>query len=324
MRRFAALAAALLLPGCSGALVLSEPGLQATDGWTPVAAETRTLGLGLPGGTNLAPGVRFAGGLQIVTPPGHRLHGLSDLKLVDGDLLAVTDAGDLVRATLALGRRGRPAGLSNIRPRALTGLDGIPFPTKLDGDAEALAVGADGTVLVAFEQEPRLWSYGRLDAVRDRPTPGPIPPVAAGNSGMEALAVAHAGTFRVAAEGGGVWDCSPGGCHERVAPPAQPVAVSDWRITGMDRDPSGGAWFVVGRRYREPVDMRVRLRRMDTAGRLGPVLAILSLLSTTDNFEGIAADSREGRTRLYILSDDNDNLRQRTLLLAFDVVSGRR
>lgn len=319
MRRFAALAAAVLLPGCTGALVLSEPGLQATDGGTPVAAATRTLGLGLPGGTRLAPGARFAGGLQIATPPGHRLHGLSDIKLVEGDLLAVTDAGDLVRATLTLDRRGRPAGLSDIRLRALTGLDGLPFQTKSDGDAEALAVGADGALLVAFEQEPRLWSYGQLEAVQDRPTPWPIPPVAAGNNGLEALATADAGAFRVAAEGGGIWDCAPAACRERVAPPAQPIAVGDWRITGMDRDPSGEGWFVVERRYREPVDMRARIRRMDEAGALGPVLVELGPPSTTDNFEGIAATAREGATRLYILSDDNDNPRQRTLLLAFDL-----
>ena len=39
----------------------------------------------------------------------------------------------------------------------------------------------------------------------------------------------------------------------------------------------------------------------------------------TDNFEGIAAEARGEATRLYILSDDNFNPVQRTLLLAFDV-----
>lgn len=318
MRRFAALAAALLLPGCAGTLVLTAPGPGASEGWTPVAAETRTLGLGFPGGAHLASGVRFAGGLQIVTPSGHRLHGLSDLKLIDGDLLAVTDAGDLVRAALVLDRRGRPEGLSNVRLRALTGLDGQAFPTKSDGDAEALAIGADRSLFIAFEQAPRIWSYGRLDTPQLQPTPGPVPPVPAGNAGMEALATTGGG-LRVAAEGGGLWDCTPEACREQVAPPVRPIDVGDWRITGMDRDPSGEGWFVVQRRYREPVDMRGRIRRMDAGGRLGPVLVELGPPSTTDNFEGIAASTREGATRLYILSDDNDNPRQRTLLLAFDV-----
>ena len=54
-------------------------------------------------------------------------------------------------------------------------------------------------------------------------------------------------------------------------------------------------------------------------GTLGPVLIELKLPGTTDNFEGIAAETRNGRTRLYILSDDNFNAVQRTMVLAFDV-----
>ena len=54
-------------------------------------------------------------------------------------------------------------------------------------------------------------------------------------------------------------------------------------------------------------------------GELGPVLIELKLPGTTDNFEGVAAEERDGKTRLYILSDDNFNPMQRTLLLAFDL-----
>lgn len=319
MRRLAAFAALLLLPGCAGALVVAGPLPGAADGWTPVAAATRTLGLGLPGGVRMAPGVRFAGGLQIVSPPGHRLHGLSDFRLVGDELVAVTDAGDLVRATLRLDRRGRPAGLSGLRLRPLTGLDGAPFPTKSAGDAEGLAVAADQTLFISFEQTPRLWSYGRLDALQARPTPWATPPVSAGNAGLEAIAIGDGGSLMLAAEGGGVWTCDPLACRERAPPPEPPIDVGDWRVTGMDRDPSGEGWFVVERLYRAPIDMRGRLRRMDGAGTFGPVLVELSLPSTTDNFEGVAAVARNGATRLYLLSDDNDNPKQRTLLLAFDV-----
>lgn len=319
MRRLAAVCLTLLLSACAGAGVVSEPWRGADGGWTPVAAEIRTIGLGVPGGVRLAPGVRFAGGLQIVTPRGDRLHGLSDLKLADGELVAVTDAGDLVRGRLALDRRGRLAGLSDLRLRGLTAEDGRAFPTKSDGDAESLAITAGGELVVGFEQTPRLWSYGSLGALRDRPSPRAVPPVAAGNDGLEALAAGPEG-LRAAAETGGVWDCTPARCTVVAAPPATPPAISDWRITGMDRDPAGDGWFVVERLYREPVDMRARLRRMDASGRLGPVLVILSLPSTTDNFEGVAATAGASGTRLYIVSDDNDNPRQRTLLLAFDVV----
>jgi hypothetical protein len=40
---------------------------------------------------------------------------------------------------------------------------------------------------------------------------------------------------------------------------------------------------------------------------------------TVDNFEGVAAVSRsDGGVRFYLLSDDNGDASQRTLLLAFD------
>ena len=61
------------------------------------------------------------------------------------------------------------------------------------------------------------------------------------------------------------------------------------------------------------------LRGMAPDGGLGPVLISLKLPGTTDNFEGVSAERLNGRTRLYILSDDNFNPAQRTLLLGFDV-----
>jgi len=322
VRRFAAAALTLLLGACAGAVTVQEPWRGSTDGWIAANAEVRPVGLGLPGGVRLAPGVRFAGGLEIIAPRGDRLHGLSDLKLAGDDIVAVTDAGDLVRARLALDQRGRLAGLSDLRLRGLTDEDGRAFPTKSDGDAESLAITADGDLVVAFEQQPRIWSYGPLDRLNLRPVARAVPPVPPGNAGLEALAAGPDG-LRAAAEGGGVWDCAILLCVEVSAPPATPPAVADWRVTSMDRDATGGGWFVVERLYREPFDTRARLRRMDPSGRLGPVLVALSLPSTTDNFEGVAAVAGASGTRLYILSDDNDNPRQRTLLLAFDIETRR-
>ena len=106
-----------------------------------------------------------------------------------------------------------------------------------------------------------------------------------------------------------------------TAPPAEPIPDSEYRVTGMDRDPGGDGFWVVERRVRPPVDVRGRIRRMGADGTLGPVLVELSLPSTVDNFEGIAAVRHGDGVRLYILSDDNNNAAQRTLLLAFDVRS---
>src|SRR5690606_1173603 len=98
---------------------------------------------------------------------------------------------------------------------------------------------------------------------------------------------ARPGGWRVTAESGGVWDCSPAGCEVVTAAPETPLADGDYRTTGLDRDPSGQGYFVVQRSYRRPVDLRAQVRRMGENGALGPALIALSLPGTTDNFEGI-------------------------------------
>ena len=321
MRRLAsaAVAAALALSACATA-VPAPVWTGGQTGWTAAEAEVRPVGLGLPGGAMLAGGVRFAGGVELVLDPDSPLHSLSDLKLVDRhDFVSVSDAGDLVRGRLRLDRAGRLEGLDSLRWRRLTLTDGSPIADKADGDAEGLFLGPDGGLAVSFERRHRLWSYGPLEAPATRPRPLPTPEVVFPlNDGMEGISIAPGG-WRVAGESGGVWDCAARGCREVVAAPPQPVPDSDYRITGMDREPDGDGFWVVERRFRPPVDVRGRIRRMAPDGTLGPVLVELSLPSTVDNFEGIAAVRQGDAVRLYILSDDNNNPGQRTLLLAFDV-----
>ncbi|PZU72727.1 esterase-like activity of phytase family protein [Brevundimonas sp.] len=319
LSRLAAVWAALSLTACATTLGPPQPYPRPAENWTPVEAQLKAVGLGLPGGAVLAPGLIFAGGVEIVAAPTSPLHSLSDLKLTRGDgLVAVSDVGDLVQADLRLDRRGRLVGLDHIRARCLTLPDGAPIVDKADGDAEGLILTPQGDLLISFERRHRLWNYGPLSALT-APRPLRIPDFPfAENDGMEGIAVAPDG-WRVAGEAGGVWDCSPARCVVVTAPPSTPVPDSEYRITGMDRDPSGDGWFVVERRFRLPFDARGRIRRMAPDGTLGPVLIELKLPGTTDNFEGIAAQARAGGVRLYILSDDNFNPVQRTLLLAFDV-----
>ncbi len=315
----AAVVAALMLAGCATA-VPAPLWNGANGGWTAAGVEVRTVGLGLPGGAMLVEGVRFAGGVELVLDADSPLHSLSDLKLLDeDDFVSVSDAGDLVRGRLRLDRTGRLTGVEALRWRRLTLPDGSPITDKADGDAEGLFLDADGDLAVSFERRHRIWSYGPLRALAASPRPMASPDVAFGlNDGMEGISAASGG-WRVAGESGGVWDCATQGCRVVTAPPAEPVPDTEYRITGMDRDPSGDGFWVVERRFRPPVDVRGRIRRMAADGALGPVLVELSLPSTVDNFEGIAAVRRGDGVRLYILSDDNNNAAQRTLLLAFDV-----
>ncbi|WP_409019184.1 esterase-like activity of phytase family protein [Brevundimonas vesicularis] len=312
--------AGLMLAACAGAVVTSQPwlGTPGHEDWSSETVSTRTVGLGLPGGAVLAEGVSFEGGIEVLTGTQSPIRSLSDLKLTgDGGFVSVSDVGDLVRGRLRLDANGELVGLDAVRVRRLTLQDGQPISDKVDGDAEGLAILPDGELLVSFERNHRIWNYGPLEALA-APRPVPSPDFAFGdNDGMEALATAQGG-WRVAGESGGVWDCNMVQCNEVVAPPATPLVDADYRLTGMDVDPAGG-WFVVTRSFTSPINARVQVRRLAADGKMGPALVTLKLPGTTDNFEGIAVERRGERTRLYILSDDNFNALQRTLMLAFDV-----
>lgn len=320
-RRLAGAALALTLAACAGGPTTGVPAWSGAEaGWTAAAAQNRPVGLGLAGGAVLAPGVTFAGGVELVLAPDSPLHSLSDLKLTgDGGFISVTDAGDLVRGLLRLDARGRLTGVGALRWRRLTLLDGTPITEKADGDAEGLTFTRQGDLLISFERQHRIWNYGPGAAPATRPTVAAMPDFSFPlNDGIEGMAASPRG-WVVAGESGGVWDCDAQGCITLTSPPQPLLSDRDFRITGMDENPFGEGWYVVERSFTPPIDARARVRRMLSTGELGPVLIELKLPGTTDNFEGIAAERRGDGVRLYLLSDDNNNPPQRTLLLAFDL-----
>lgn len=319
-RRLAGALLGLMLAACAGSSAVAPVLPVGADGWAVAPARTRATGLGVPGGTIMAPGVRFMGAVRVLAGPRSPLHSLSDLKLLgDGRFVTVSDVGDLVTARVRLDRRGRLVGIADWRVRRLTDLDGSAIVEKERGDAEGLALIEGGDLLVSFERDHRIWNYGPLPAITARPTPVRLPDFPfATNDGVEGLASAPEG-WVAAGESGGVWSCSPPGCRLVTPPPAALLTDADYRITGLDRDPAGPGWFVVQRSFTPPVDARARVRRMAPNGVLGPVLVELKLPGLTDNFEGVAAEPRGDGVRLYILSDDNFNPAQRTFMVAFDV-----
>jgi hypothetical protein len=83
---------------------------------------------------------------------------------------------------------------------------------------------------------------------------------------------------------------------------------------------------ILERRYRPPLSLRMRVRLLKTAdvkpGAVvdGPVLMEASLANEIDNMEGISAfRATDGATVLTLISDDNFNLLERTLLLQFEM-----
>ncbi len=307
-RRLGFALALTAISACAGLATSRPEPISIVETGTRIEALHTPLG---PIGATLAPGVSHAGGLVLRGPA---MRGLSDLEVVGEQAWAVSDFGALVRFRLQLENDGRLISVDQGGVRALTGLGGEPLSPKERADAEGLAIRADGTFLVSFERDHRIWAYEDTK----RPVPVAHPEAnSEDNAGMEGLATAPNDRWVVFGEAGGGWICRETGCIT-LALDAE-LGLDGYRITGADQDPTGDGWFIVERYFDPPLDMRARVRRLAADGRAGAILIELRPPASVDNMEGIAAVKTPTGTRLYLLSDNNANPLQRTLLLAFDV-----
>ena len=258
----------------------------------------------------------YAGGLALTSSQTDQLHGLSDLEVTGTDgLTVVGDIGVFFDARLVFDGAGRLAGLADTRLTLLTDESGKVLADKEDADAEGLTRLPNGDRLVSFERRHRVWLYP-ADGGPPRPVPSPDTTLPS-NGGMEALGVdpeAGAGAYDVGVEDTGeIWSCrlsAPCVAAPSVAKAEEFGLVSMKHLPGMRTVHLLRAFDVV-RGSRISLQMfhsNTLIARMDMAAPL-----------TVDNFEGVAAVSRsDGGVRFYLLSDDNGDASQRTLLLAFD------
>lgn len=277
--------------------------------------------------------LRFRGGVEL-SSGDPVFGGLSGIEVLDDNrVVAISDNGDWFEWRLVLDESGALVGVEGMRTAFMRNENGDPFPNKASGDSEDLAQLADGRFAVSFEQTQsiRLYDLNRdgpfgaavagpvLDDIRD------LPP----NSGLEALAAFDEGSLLVGAEGGEHDDTPLWRARLDANAPTPPSAryrlAPGFSLTALDRLPDGG--FVALERFYAPViGARARITHFATTGEGEAEIEELALIEAprpVDNFEGIAtARAPDGATRLYIISDDNFSRRQRTLLYAFDVVSG--
>jgi hypothetical protein len=273
----------------------------------------------------------YRGGIALrSTEP--RFGGFSAIHIsTDGaTLLAISDRGAWLRLGLRYDKAGRLVGAAQAEMGALIGENGAPFKGT-DGDAEALAVLPDGSMLVAFERRHRILHYPEASPPFSKPpVPFPMPEgleEAPPNAGLEALTHVGRGFLIAIAErmtaGGGAlaaW-VGRGGTWE----PFGYVRKPGLRVTDAGLLP-GGDLLVLEHRYSAAsgsVVRFVRVPRNAIAPRQrveGKELALLEPPLTTENFEGVSIRRGEGRDALiYVISDDNFNPLQRTLLMLFAV-----
>jgi hypothetical protein len=196
-------------------------------------------------------------------------------------------------------------------------------------DAEALIGLPDGGWLVAFEQVHRVWRYPPSDvAFAAAPVAVPMPaelgqaPV---NGGLEAMTRLADGRLLVLTESfenaqGDYkgWIVTPWGFDAITYVPQDGFRPTDLAIL------PGGDVLLLERRYRLTLGMAARLRRIagtsirPQARLRGRELLHLEPPLAVDNFEGLAVHAApDSEALLYLISDDNFNVVQRTLLLQF-------
>lgn len=285
----------------------------------------------------------YRGGL-ILQSSDARFGGWSDLHVSpDGvRVTAISDRGYWFEAELVHDASGRLISLSHMSLGPLIDPAGRRIFGR-NNDAEGLTTAPDGGFYVSFEHNHRIWHYPRADrpfSVPPRPIPTPARLAAApANGGIEALLRLSDGRLLALVEelrdgdenvgwiaDGPAWD----ELHYR--------AGSDFKPTGLAEMPAGtfaaGDVVVLERRltFLSGWGARlVQLRRADIrpgAHLEGQELAKLQLPLTVDNFEGVAAvRGADGSVRLYLISDDNYTILQRTILMMFELpppTDGRR
>jgi hypothetical protein len=288
--------------------------------------------------------LRYRAGLELQAG-AREFGGLSGLVLVDdgAKLLAVSDHGYWLAATLQRGLAGEAVGIADAVLAPLLGADGELLWRTGFYDAEALTL--DGvTAYVGFEQRQAVYAY---DLAAGIASPGTrlVAPAAArealdawpDNKGMETLFTARApsplaGSLVAIAERArrGEGDPTVGVALTGAAAGATfAVARSGaFEITDCAVLP-GGDLLLLERRYALLSGVAARIRRIAGADVApgatldGPTIFEADWTNAIDNMEGLAVHAGPGgETLLTMIADDNYSMLQRTLLLEFELVDG--
>jgi hypothetical protein len=256
--------------------------------------------------------------------------GFSGVHLApDLTLTLISDRGHWAEARLLLDGL-TPLGLQPLRHGPLRDEAGKPIPRGFAADAEALARRPDGTWLVAFERRHRIRAYRRLDGPGAYVAAPPGLEAAPPNGGLESLAVLQDGRLFAIAEIftppdrpelRHAWLGAPGRWTPLYWQPAPGFHPTDAAIL-----PDGRA-LVLERRFSllGGFSARLVMTAHDAlrSAREGAVLRGETILLLNDaplpseNWEAVAVTRLGDQTLVALISDDNESVLQRSLLLLF-------
>ncbi|MEZ5923002.1 MAG: esterase-like activity of phytase family protein [Hyphomicrobiaceae bacterium] len=290
-------------------------------------------------GSSSSPSAKLSwrGGLKLTSGSSY-FGGFSGLAILDSgrSLLCVSDAGFWLTARLSYDN-GHISGLGGGRVGPIQALKGRSLERRRDRDAEAISVvssgGANAQLLIGFENNARI---GRFDLGPDGLSPPDsyleLPkPLGAlrNNHGIESVAYLGQGPLtgnvlafaeRLRDQSGNQlgWIFSGKRAREiRLLP------IGNFDISDATALPDGGV-LVLERRFRWSEGINIRIRRLspidlqDNRPIAGETILEAGNGTVLDNMEGIAVHRSEaGETIVTLISDDNFNFFQSTILLQF-------
>jgi hypothetical protein len=273
--------------------------------------------------------LRFIAGWAL-SSSNRRLGGISAMHVADGQVGALTDAGDLLRFPappepdgFALEIAGR------MRIDALRQGPGSP-ENKIDRDTEAMVI-AGSSAWVTFEHHNEVWRYRlpgwQAEARSEPPAMADWPDT----RGAEAMTRLPDGRFLIMSESRGQDGASPAllfqGDPAEPGTRAVPIRFrrpSGYRITDVGVLPDGRLLLVVrGIRWNLTFPVKLLVGRLpaQAGGEIETQeVAALEPPLASDNFEALSITQEQGRTMIWLASDDNTTPLQRTLLLKFEWV----
>lgn len=271
----------------------------------------------------------FLGGFELSsTDP--RFGGISSLRFIGESetLLALTDRGVWL-SLKALFDEGQLVGVEGGWIRPTLGSDGVPLEYPAS-DSESMVIDGD-EVFVGFEGTHRVDRFdapwGNTDVraraylterdLWDMPN----------NGGLEGLTQLSDGRLLLGAEDAD----ATGNLHLAMFAPPSTTRVDLWlerespfKLTDLAAMPNGHV-ITLERRFSVLGGVGAQLRLIQ-ASDIQPgvtvsarTIAAFGAGDTIDNMEGLAVRDKDGVLQVLIISDDNFNPMQRTLLLAFEL-----
>ena len=282
--------------------------------------------------------LEWLGGL-IISAKSEFFGGYSDLIVSpdNDDLLTISDSGSWLSAKLTT-KNGKLAGIGNARVGALTQKDGKPLQRRGDRDAEALVAlghgGIEGRYLIGFESRHRIEEYafekGKFRGpLGSRVLPRELRRMDRGQ-GLEGMALLRGGEHKGALVAFSEHKLDSQNDHggalmkDDKSYPLFLKRTGEFDITSL-QSLSDGSLLVLERSFiRASLKLDIRLRLVKAAdiepgARLdGEVLLEAGNRYMIDNFEGMAVtETQKGETIITLISDDNFNFFQNTLLARF-------